>query len=430
MEKVLIGIIRSEHNIKLKKALLGKILDNGKKQLNDFDLKSYLNMIEAYLIDDLRERQEQPQTPSFSGLSANEEFNLNLYDIIKHSIDLLLAAPSTQVKMQYEFYNYLNEAHLNELLLVGLSDENSDERRNNVLNEDNFGYFLLWLRINVELLIDKKHLTYDLMRNLIDKLNFYLNKTQLMNKSIKLCVEYMKLIDLMLPILKKLTIINETDADGHCTRPNSHVHLLHSISSTFVHFIAYYKQPAPAQPSFDLRYFLSLLDQILAIVNSILSTNCYKQLFKLFMAELIEILVRGDELSPPPPPNVFLSHLFTIINLNDAHEYIKEYFLSKIKLDQTNANENLIEINDFHDQKQIFTMLSNFISFLSWPFYASADIWIIGFMRLLAYLNKYTILIEICDTKLEYVSDWTGGSSWRWSVYFDFDLLIILFSDY
>ena len=76
------------------------------------------------------------------------------------------------------------------------------------------------------------------------------------------------------------------------------------------------------------------------------------------MNDLIEILIREDD-----EPNVFLAHLFKSININDAYEYIKEYFISKVKLNQSNTNGNLLEINDFQDQKQIFLMLSKFINF-------------------------------------------------------------------
>ena len=213
MEKVLISIIKSEHNNKLKKILINKIID-GNSSTNattEFQMKTYLDMIEMYLIE-----MKEPKVVSFTNINLNEE----LYDIIKTSIECLLA---NQIRYQYDFYDYLNEHHLNEVL-VDLKYE---------LNEDNFRYFLLWLRINVDLLISKLHLTYDIIKNLIEKINSYLNKTQLLNKSFKLCMEYMKLVDSMLPILKQLADLNDSGTDK---KPSSNIYLLNSISSMFYSF--------------------------------------------------------------------------------------------------------------------------------------------------------------------------------------------------
>ncbi len=84
-----------------------------------------------------------------------------------------------------------------------------------------------------------------------------------------------------------------------------------------------------------------------------------------------------------------VAHLFKSLDMNRANEFLKYLFLNSY-FDNNNT--------------EIKNILINLISFLAWPLYDEIDSWSIGFMKLLTLINKYFILIDIAETKLDYVS--------------------------
>jgi hypothetical protein len=98
----------------------------------------------------------------------------------------------------------------------------------------------------------------------------------------------------------------------------------------------------------------------------------------------------SDEVNEPaakPRINICLAHIFKTLDMNKTNEYLKCLFLNKY----------------FANDSEIKNVLSSLIDLLAWPMYASMDQWCIGFMTLLTLINKYVVLIEIAEMKIDFV---------------------------
>ncbi len=93
------------------------------------------------------------------------------------------------------------------------------------------------------------------------------------------------------------------------------------------------------------------------------------------------------ELTAKSHINMCLAHLFKSLDMNKTNEFLKYLLLNKY----------------FTSDTEVKHVLSNLIDFLAWSPYESMDLWCIGFMTLLPLINKYYVIIEISELKIDYV---------------------------
>lgn len=244
---------------------------------------------------------------------------------------------------------------------------------NNLFEQSSYqeNFIAIWIKFNIQIGTQNHCFNHELLNVLVRQLLSFMRHIA---KDIQVYIRFVEILEL-LQALFNIILTNGFNNNEFFKQFNEYSQ---QIVKIFIDFLAIYK----LHDTNGLKAYLANTNRLIKFTIGFMNKN--DALYKYGIDNLV------NNLSSNESPN-HLAELFKMLDLLKANRYIQTIVLNMEKQ----------EPYDF--DVKIKNILQNMIRLISWPFYDKMHLWTCELIKIMIYLNRSQILIQVCEEKFEFL---------------------------
>jgi hypothetical protein len=235
----------------------------------------------------------------------------------------------------------------------------------------NENFIAIWIKFNIQIGTQNHCFNHELLNILVRQL---LNFMKHIASDIQVYIRFVEILEL-LQALFNIILTNGFKNNEFFKQFNDYST---QIVNVLINFLAIYK----LHDKNELKAYLANTSRLIKFTIGFMNKN--DALFKYGIENLI------NNLSENESPN-HLAEFFKTLDLLKTNIYMQAIV----------SNMEKFGSSDF--DVKIKNILQNMIRLISWPFYDKMHLWICELIKIMIYLNRAQILIEVCEEKIVFL---------------------------
>lgn len=358
MDTILVGLIKSNHDAKLKEKFIEKLIveslsiENVQAKNIKFNFESFFGGLERYFMDYENDMRD---------FSTYEQASSERLRVTNYTLNLLFT--SSDRKHLETFAQHTNRDYFSALFSSLQSIQDPHRGENTLIN------LLLWVRVIVKHQLAFQRVDEAFVEAVCVFFNqSFVDSQEMISDNVLIIYEYANLMLEIRPLLDKTS-------DANFLKQLLHIFLRSICAGS--------KLDRLAKDSNKLIInFFKVFDRMFEVIDHLQAKS--DEIFEYTIACLVEYLAKSD--SHVITQRLYIAHLFKFLKIHRLSAVNSAVFLSGDKIELL---------------KNVFR---NLVTLLAWPFYDGLHFWIMQFMKLILSVGKPLFLIQVFEEKLNYVS--------------------------